>query len=640
MADSKIEQLLKQILDTKLGKDMRQAIHDGIEQCYEDGKVGAVDLVARQRIDNLAKLPEGSTTGDAELVDIRVGFDGKKYTSAGEAVRTQAKQINEIAEKSYEDTQNIGGIFEGALKNGGNNNYNKSWYFPKENIGKSYNVHNGKIVDTGNRKVIISDNKYELSVYNKFVIVCSPGFLARIFVFKTDGDKYLFSYGSSVMEKITNETERINDNYVKISGVESILNNMGLTVRDAYFRLEIRTPVDIYYGYINSNVALLREMYLKKNLVRNSLYENMNTEERMSGRWENSVVNGTDENHPEGGGSVIENKKRLLLDISVESVFRDAQLILCNNGYEFYVSCYDDKNKWLGYLDIGKMSFSRTGVKYNISPLSYPDIKRQVGFAYGKLGMRKTENTPISTSEFTNLIVLCKKGSNGKIVSNKAYSSDMIWKKLPNKRLSFGMDLNSAPVPVCIDNQLIVNGTVIAINDSVGESGDQKYNRWGLHLFEGYMRDKYSRFTVLSDKHNSEGKNGKMIELYAYVGSSHKESSYADVRIGSDVENHSFLFSRDILKACGLIDCRMGIRIAPTSLNTGLVKDYETVSELDSAHEPENDSVNNVKGLKYINIKNAENGYIFYDWDHNRILIKMNGKWKKFVLEDVNDFEI
>lgn len=95
MADSNIEQLLKQILGTKLGKDMRQAIHDGIEQCYEDGKVGAVDLVARQRIDNLAKLQEGSTTGDAELRDIRIGYDGTEYENAGEAVRGQIGSLSE-----------------------------------------------------------------------------------------------------------------------------------------------------------------------------------------------------------------------------------------------------------------------------------------------------------------------------------------------------------------------------------------------------------------------------------------------------------------------------------------------------------------------------------------------------------------
>ena len=102
MADSNIEQLLKQILDTKLGKDMRQAIHDGIEQCYEDGKVGAVDLVARQRIDNLSKLEPGSTTGDAELRDIRIGYDGTKYETAGEAVRGQVTELkNEKADIYY-----------------------------------------------------------------------------------------------------------------------------------------------------------------------------------------------------------------------------------------------------------------------------------------------------------------------------------------------------------------------------------------------------------------------------------------------------------------------------------------------------------------------------------------------------------
>ena len=96
MADSNIQELLTSILNTKLGKDMRQAIHDGIEQCYEDGKVGAVDLVAREQIANLvAHVPEGSTK-DSELVDIRVGSNGETYESAGESVRRQNLKTESI----------------------------------------------------------------------------------------------------------------------------------------------------------------------------------------------------------------------------------------------------------------------------------------------------------------------------------------------------------------------------------------------------------------------------------------------------------------------------------------------------------------------------------------------------------------
>lgn len=97
-----------------------------------DEKAKQVDLdVERKRIDNLIIVGDG--TQNLETADIRVGADGKIYTSAGEAVRGQISAIarTNISSNINDNTKAVNGFFyntNGSLQ--GNSEYCYSSHVP------------------------------------------------------------------------------------------------------------------------------------------------------------------------------------------------------------------------------------------------------------------------------------------------------------------------------------------------------------------------------------------------------------------------------------------------------------------------------------------------------------------------------
>ena len=217
----------------------------------------------------------------------------------------------------------------------------------------------------------------------------------------------------------------------------------------------------------------------------------------------------------------------------------------------------------------------------------------------------------------------------GLSVSNGVDITNEIWGKW-NGRLAFGMDDN-AKVPFYVNGPLFANGTIIAAN-----TGAKTNNRWGYHVFEAYAKDNSSRMTILLDKHTNE--DGKpTLEFYYYTGKDHNATSFANTKIGSDVIYHSFMFDRDTMTAYGEIDCRMPITLARINPTTDLDNAYSTVAEADKAYDPEKKPNENIKCLKYIALKNAENGAMFYDTNRNKVVVKVNGKWHDVQTSEVPD---
>lgn len=210
--------------------------------------------------------------------------------------------------------------------------------------------------------------------------------------------------------------------------------------------------------------------------------------------------------------------------------------------------------------------------------------------------------------------------NSGKFRIELSSDKDTTWEKWNERGYNFGLDKKVTPMYTTI-NGIISTPYMVQVRGNVDEKGKK---RWGYYVFEGYASDDKSRITLLVNKHTELEK--PVAEMYYYgTEYNHSAKAYNWFRIGSDVKQHSFLFGRDQAIFYGSLQLE-------NALTLGRIGNENL-----RADAPEGDDESNAgESAKHVNfqaLKNSENGTIFYDKDHNIVVIKINGTWMKLAVE-------
>ncbi len=201
---------------------------------------------------------------------------------------------------------------------------------------------------------------------------------------------------------------------------------------------------------------------------------------------------------------------------------------------------------------------------------------------------------------------------------------DTTWDKWKLRGYNFGFDSRITPMYTTVDG-ILSTPYMIQVR---GNADEKNKKRWGLHVFEGYARDDKSRITLLVNKHVEEGK--PVAEMYYYgTEYNHSALAYNWLRIGSDVRQHSYLFSRD--KAVFYGSLRLTNALTLGNIGKG------DLSQTGPSGDDETNYQESARHVNFVELRDSGDGTMFYDKDNNLVVIKVNGKWMKVVVEALPD---
>lgn len=224
-----------------------------------DTKASQIELeVERKRIDSFTSLSEGSTTGDAELLDARIGADAFVYDNLGSAIRLQFDRV-------YDEKVDKADLFAFNLLIPATITENKYCEYGVIKDYTGWNVTDYIRID--------NTKQYSLFIFNSNN---EKDYLKNVYVDQFDANKKYISDSSLKGSKLSDMTFTNETEYIRVSGPSVYMSANGvitLTEHEDYINsfINYNTMIDLKENRISNIENNISEMSNVKPLLYNNI---------------------------------------------------------------------------------------------------------------------------------------------------------------------------------------------------------------------------------------------------------------------------------------------------------------------------------------------------------------------------------
>ena len=253
---------LEELYDNRFN-NLNQELNEYKEELNEDIYVQDQKIVTLEnRMDTFSELPSGSTSGDAELADIRIAYDGITYANAGTSVRTQAENNHDNIENykktllSYDEQFIIkNNIIVGAYYNNQGNLVSST--------DTKYKAYPKIVLKAGTYLIRHVNQNFSYSIYNDTVSAISFTFI------RDDTYKFTLANNSIVCLTVQYATQDMTDVFVLGTSFVNLPQTNATYLYNAEIKNDINAKIkisdtdfiDYFYQYIDNDDLIANSYY-------------------------------------------------------------------------------------------------------------------------------------------------------------------------------------------------------------------------------------------------------------------------------------------------------------------------------------------------------------------------------------------